>query len=193
MGDKVEFKKVILIMIITITIIIGVMFGISYGWYSYNNAQSNLSASTIKETPTVIFSQTEYISSSQTMPIYDKDRYNYANKNSFTITINENLKDYQVGIEISLINISMPDELKISNYKYELLQDGKSISQGDFSTIGKESTLKLLPMSIIETTTYPKTYNYELLIWLSEDETDQNNLMNKTFSAKVNINSAIRK
>ena len=101
------------------------MFGVSYGWYAYSNAESKISGTTIKEVPTVIFAQTEYISSSQTMPIYDNDRYNYANKNSFTITINENLKDYQIGIEISLINISMASELKIPNYKYELIQNFK--------------------------------------------------------------------
>ena len=46
--------------------------------------------------------------------IYDKDKYNYAYKNSFMITIGENLKYYQTGIEISLNDILMSNELKIS-------------------------------------------------------------------------------
>ena len=37
------------------------------------------------------------------------------------------------------------------------------------------------------------TYVYELYIWLSEDKTNQNELMNKQFSAVINVNSAIKK
>ena len=41
----------------------GLLLGISYGWYAYSNAETNVKANTIKETPTIVFSQTEYISS----------------------------------------------------------------------------------------------------------------------------------
>lgn len=167
--------------------------GVSYGWYAYSNAETKVGGSTLKETPTVIFAQTEYIYSSQTMPIYDEDRYNYANKNSFTVTLGENLKEYQTGIEIQLKDINISEELKIANYKYELLQDGKIISSGDFSNIGSSTVLKLMPMTLMETSTYPRTYTYELYIWLSEDESNQNHLMNKNFGAKIDINSATKK
>ena len=48
-------------------------------------------------------------------------------------------------------------------------------------------------MTIIEPSNYPQTYNYELYIWLKEDGTNQNNLMNKGFSAKINVSSALKK
>lgn len=188
-----EFRKIIIILTITIVVIIGLMFGVSYGWYAYSNAESNIASSTIKEKPTIIFAQTEYITTNQISPIYDEDRYMYANKNSFIITIGENLLNYEVGIEIALNNINMSNELKIKNYKYELLKDGVSVTKGDFSTLGEATTLKLSPMTVITPENYPQTYNYELFIWLSEDETNQNDLMNKEFSAKVDINSAIKK
>ncbi len=127
------------------------------------------------------------------MPIKDEDRFNYANKNSFNITVGENLKNYEVAIEISLKDVAMANELKIPNYKYELLQDGKLVSSGNFSNIGNANTLKIMPMTKITNVTYPQTYTYELYIWLSDDGTDQNNLMNRGFSAKVNVNSAIKK
>jgi len=189
----VEFRKIIIILTITITIIIGLMFGVSYGWYAYSNAESNVSVSTIKEKPAIIFNQTEYIAMNKITPIYDEDRHIYANKNSFNITIGNNLSEYEVGIEISLTNINMSNDLKIKNYKYELLQDGNQIANGDFSTLGDATTLRLLPMTIINPTVYPQTYNYELYIWLSEDETNQNYLMNKGFNAKINVNSAAKK
>ena len=188
-----EFKKLLLVLIITITIIMFIMFGGSYAWYAYSNAESNVIGSTIKETPTVIFSQNEYIASNTTSPIYDEDRYAYANKNSFSITLGQNLSNYQTGIEISLKDIVMSDELKNANYKYELIQDGKSISSGNFENIGNMTNLIISPMQILNPNEYPHTYNYEFYIWLSEDGTNQNNLMNKGFSARINIDSAIKK
>lgn len=188
-----EFKKTITILTITFTIILIIMMGVSYGWYAYSNAESNLSGSTIKETPTTIFNQTEYITSSKTTPIYDEDRYVYANKNSFTITVDKNLQDYLLALDISLTNIAMDEELKIPNYKYELLQDGKIISSGNFADISNSSTLQLLPNTLLTPDTYPKTYTYDIYIWLSEDGTNQNNLMNKKFTAKINVNTAMKK
>ena len=48
-------------------------------------------------------------------------------------------------------------------------------------------------MTVLSPTSYPQNYNYELYIWLSDDGTNQNNLMNKGFSAKVSVNSATKK
>ena len=58
-----NYKKIIIILGITTFIFIGILFGTSYAWYAYNNAESRVSGKTIKETPTVIFSQTEFINS----------------------------------------------------------------------------------------------------------------------------------
>ena len=188
-----EFKKMIILLSITVSIMFGVLQGISYGWYAYSNAESTINASTIKETPTIVFAQTEYITSTQNMPIYDEDKYKYANKNSFTVTLKENLKEYETGLEIMLNSINISDELKIENYKYELLQNKKVISEGNFSNIGNSTSIKLLPMTKLTPDSYPYTYVYELYIWLSEDNSDQNSLMNKIFGAKIDVNSAVKK
>ena len=182
-----EFKKLLILLSVTVSIMLGVLLGISYAWYAYSNAESNISANTLKETPTIVFAQTEY------MPIYDEDRYHYANKNSFTVTLGENLQAYETGLEIELANINIAEELKIENYKYELLQNKKVISSGNFSNLGDNTTIKLMPMTIMKPSNYPHTYVYELYIWLSEDKTDQNNLMNKNFGAKINVTSAVKK
>ena len=183
----------IILLSITISIMFGVLLGISYAWYAYANAESNIKATTLKEAPTVVFAQTEYITSTQNMPIYDEDKYKYANKNSFTVTLGENLKNYETGLQIILNDINISNELKIKNYKYELLENERIISTGDFSALGESTSIELLPMTIMTPTNYPSTYIYELYIWLSEDETNQNDLMNKNFGAKIDINSAIKK
>lgn len=188
-----KFKNMIILLTITISIMFGILLGISYGWYAYANAESTINASTIKKAPTIVFSQTEYIESSLNMPIYDEDRYSHANKNSFTVTLGENLIDYETRIEIVLSNIDISNELKIKNYKYEILQNKKVISSGDFSNLGENTEIKLQPMTIMKPDNYPYTYVYELYIWLSEDETDQNYLMNQKFKAKIDVNSAVKK
>ena len=188
-----EFKKLIILLTITVSIMFGISLGISYAWYAYENASTDIKVATKKDAPTIQFMQTEYIESTQNMPIYDEDRYKYANKNSFTVTLNENLKDYETTLKIILNNIEIADELKIKNYKYELLENKKIISKGDFETIEDKTSIELLPMTIMKPTNYPYTYVYELYIWLSEDETNQNELMNKKFGAKIDINSAVKK
>lgn len=187
-----ELKKMVIILSITITIIIGLSLGISYGWYAYNNAETNIESDT-KSAPTIIFAQTEYISTSQTLPILDEDRYNFASKNSFTVTLEENLSEYETAIEISLKDIAMSNELKIENYKYELLQDGGVVANGNFKNIGSATVMKILPMNILKPNSYPKTYTYELYIWLSDNGQNQNELMNKGFSAKIDVTSAMKK
>lgn len=182
-----------ILLTVTVSIMFGVLLGVSYGWYAYSHAESNVKATTIKNIPTIVFSKTEYIKSTINTPIYDEDRYKYANKNSFTVTLGENLKEYETGLQINLTNINISNELKIANYKYELLQNKKVITSGNFSNIGELTTIELLPMTIMEPTTYPYTYAYELYIWLSEDETNQNYLMNQFFGAKIDVNSAVKK
>lgn len=188
-----EFRKLIILLSVTVSIMFGVLLGVSYGWYAYKNAESTILGSTIKEAPMIVFAQTESIAVKQNMPIYDEDRYQHANKNSFTVTIGENLQNYETAIEIILNNIIIDESLKIENYKYELLENKKIVSSGNFSNLGENKSIKLIPMNIMVPETYPYTYVYELYIWLSEDNTNQNELMNKQFSAIINVNSAIKK
>ncbi len=188
-----EFKKLVIVLSITLSMVVAMMFGVSYGWYAYANAETKVTATTAKNAPTVMFKQTEYINAVKMMPILDEDRYKYANKNSFTVTVGENLSKYQVGVEISLKDIKMSEELKIANYKYELLQDGEVVKKGNFDITGEIGTLPLMPMTVLKPQEYPKTYTYEFYVWLSDDGTNQNYLMNKGFSAKININSATKK
>ena len=183
----------LIILSITITIFFAIALGTSYAWYAYNNASSGINGKSIEAAPTVIFKETDRILLSENMPIYDEDRYTYANKFSFNITIGDNLKGYDVALEILLDDIAMSNELKIANYKYELMQDGITIQNGDFSLLGDNRNLKIMPRTIYNPDVYPKNYTFDLYIWLSEDESNQNELMNKVFMAKVAVNSAAKK
>ena len=180
--------------ILTIGILaIGIsVIGITFAWYSYSNATSSIKGSTTSEKPTIIFKQSEYVSMSNIMPINEEDRYNYGEINSFLVTLEENLEKYENTIEISLINIKIDNELKNTNYRYELLENDVVVVSGDFSLLESDKLI-LIPNKIINVSSYPYTYNYKLVIWLNDDGEIQNNLMNKEFSAKINVVSASKK
>ena len=185
-------KKTIIIMILAVSFVAAIVIGATYAWYSYENASTAINGTTIKEAPAVIFSQTEFIKDSEIVPIQDKDRYNYATKNSFLVTMGTNLSKYEVNIQISLKNINISEELKTSNYKYELLCDDNIIASSDFSNLSTDK-IDLIPMTLLKPETYPHTYKYELLIWLSDNGEKQNDLMNKSFSAQISVISAVKK
>lgn len=188
-----ELKKLILVFCITVFVFMLSIFGVSYAWYAYSNAETTLFGSTIKETPTVIFAQTDAINSDVIAPIYDFDRYSFSNITSFNVTFGENLSNYETAISIELYDINISSELKISNYKYELLENENVIASGDFSNIGNDTSIVLVPNKIVTIDNFPTTYVYDLFIWLSDDGSDQNYLMNKSFSARVRVNSAVKK
>lgn len=168
------------------------LVGITFAWYSYSNAESKANASGKTEKPSVVFSQTEYIETTNIMPILDQDRYNYGTNNSFIINVSDRLKYYEIALQINLVDIEISPELKINNFKYELLENDIIVSSGNFSNL-KENNLEILPNKVLDISTYPYAYNYKLIIWLSEDGSDQNNLMDKEFKARINVISATKK
>ena len=169
------------------------MLGSSYAWYAYSNAESTLYGKAQLDKPTVIFAQDDSIILRTNTPILDEDRYSYANITSFNITFGENLIDFDTSISIELSEIIIDNELINENFKYELLENGVTVSTGNFLNYQGNGTLNIMPTKIISQETYPKTYVYDLFIWLSDSGESQNDLMDKNFSTKVKVNTAIKK
>ncbi len=190
-----EFKKLIIILSVTILVIVVGILSFSYAWYAFGDAST-----TFKDVKTadpdigIVFSQTPHVNTTTGIPISASDVETKADKNSFSIdTTNDKLKGLQIAIEISLVDIKIANELKTSDFKYELLEkvdnESKKIKEGtgeDFT--GDKLVLK--PMSSIE---QGKTYSYELRVWLQDSGKSQNELMEKSFSAKLQVSSAIKK
>lgn len=188
-----NFKKLVLMLSITLGIIFSLMLGSSYAWYAYSNAESTLFGNASEEKPTVIFAQDDSVVFRTNTPIKDEDRYSYANITSFNITFGENLINYDNSISIMLEDIMIDGELINNNFKYELLENGISVANGSFSEYSNGGVFTIMPPKIINEEIYPKTYIYDLFIWLSDDGTSQNELMGKKFSAKVKVNNAIKR
>lgn len=186
-------KKLVLVLSITLGIIFSLMLGSSYAWYAYSNAESTLFGSAITEKPTIIFAQDDSVVFRTNTPILDEDRYSYANITSFNITFGENLINYDNSISINLEDIVIDNELRNNNFKYELLENGVTVANGSFSEYTDGGSFVIMPPKIINEEVYPKTYVYDLFVWISDDGSNQNELMGKRFSAKVKINSASKR
>ena len=145
-------KKNYIILTISILAIGMSIVGVTFAWYSYSNATSIVKGNTIKDKPTIVFKQSEYISTSNISPIKEEDRYNYGEINSFMVSLDENLSKYDNTLEISLENIKIDNELKNINYRYELLENDIIISSGNFSTL-EDNRLVIMPNKIINSIT----------------------------------------
>ena len=191
-----EFKKMMGILAITVTIIVISLFGFSYAWYSLTEGSTTFNnVKTTSSNLAIVFAQSQYVNTTTGIPIASSEVATKADKTLFTITGNATtLAGYTVTTEISLININISAALKVNDFKYALLQtvDGTTttIATGTGATIGNNTTLVLKNMSAI---TLGKTYSYELRIWLEDTGVSQNQLMNQSFSAKIQVSSAYKK
>lgn len=183
------FKKLIIIMSISFTVIICGLLGLSYAWYAVATDETQFNVTTgSSDGIDVVYTQTEYINNSKGVPVKSSSA---GDKNVFSVTVGEELSSYEVGIAISLVDISIASELKIPEFRYELYSDDSStpIASGNFSEIGTNTTIDLTNMMILDV----GTHTYELRVWLQDTGVSQNSLMNKSFSAKIKVASAYRK
>ena len=56
-----DFKKLIFVFVITISILTVSAFGVSYAWYSFSNGATSFTVQTGNDDISVIFAQSEYV------------------------------------------------------------------------------------------------------------------------------------
>ena len=190
-----EFKKLIGILTITVSVIILGLFAFSLAWYSFSNAQTSFSTNTL-DGVSIIFAQSQYINTTTGIPISASDVDDKADKTIFTVGSDSTLlSGYTLAIQISLVDITIDQALRESSYfKYQLLQTVNgtttTVASGTGLTIGTNTEVVLKSMS---TVTVGTTYTYELRVWLEDSGSSQNDLMQKNFSAKIQVSSAAKK
>lgn len=185
-----EFKKLIVVLTLTVIILVMISLGASFAWYSFANSGTNFQTTTSNDDITVTYTQDDYINTTTGVPITEEEVATKASKNQFSVLAGNNLNGYQVAIQIMLTNIQIDDALKIDDFKYQLLENSQVIASGTGTTIGDNTDLIIKEQSNI---TVGTTYNYELRVWLAETGVSQNELMGKSFSAQVKIASTMKK
>ena len=194
-----KFKHMLFVLTVTTSIIFACMLGSSYAYYTLSNG-TTVTATTgeFDANVSVVFSESEYINLKTGVPINSTDVDKYASASKFTLIPDATkLQGYDVAVKIAITNITIDTELKISDFKYDLkCNDGSSTTTIKSGT-GADFTSTELEIGTLSTqnSTFnvSKTYNCALRLWLQETGSNQNALMNKSFSGLIKVNSVYRK
>lgn len=194
-----KFKHMLFVLTVTTSIIFACMLGSSYAYYTLSNG-TTVTATTgeFDANISVVFSESEYIILKTGVPINSTDVDKYASTSKFTLIPDATkLRGYDVAVKISISNITIDTALKISDFKYDLkCNDGSSTTTIKSGT-GADFTSTELEIGTLSTqnSTFnvSKTYNCALRLWLQETGSNQNALMNKSFSGLIKVNSVYRK
>ena len=194
-----KFKHMLFVLTVTTSIIFACMLGSSYAYYTLSNGIT-VTATTgeFDANVSVVFSESEYINLKTGVPINSTDVDKYASASKFTLIPDATkLQGYDVAVKIAISNITIDTELKISDFKYDLkCNDGSSTTTIKSGT-GADFTSTELEIGTLSTqnSTFnvSKTYNCALRLWLQETGSNQNALMNKSFSGLIKVNSVYRK
>ena len=194
-----KFKHMIFVLTITTSIIFACMLGSSYAYYTLTEG-TTVTATTgdFDANVSVVFSESEYINLKTGVPINSTDVDKYASASKFTLIPDATkLRGYDVAVKIAISNITIDTALKISDFKYDLkCNDGSSTTTIKSGT-GADFTSTELEIGTLSTqnSTFnvSKTYNCALRLWLQETGSNQNALMNKSFSGLIKVNSVYRK
>lgn len=194
-----KFKHMLFVLTVTTSIIFACMLGSSYAYYTLSNG-TTVTATTgeFDANVSVVFNESEYINLKTGVPINSTDVDKYASASKFTLIPDATkLQGYDVAVKIAISNITIDTELKISDFKYDLkCNDGSSTTTIKSGT-GADFTSTELEIGTLSTqnSTFnvSKTYNCALRLWLQETGSNQNALMNKSFSGLIKVNSVYRK
>lgn len=198
-GDNVTFKRLLIILSFAVTVLIVILLGTSYAWYTFDNAVTsfnNVGTFSDNIEVAVVFTNDSNIGTTVGIPITTSEIEEKSEKTSFTITPSTALAGRSVAIQILLADLKIDSALiSVSSLKYSLLQtvDGvtTTVKSGTFSGV-TASSLILLPSTSISDSDLGKTYSYEFRLWLEEDNSNQNALMGKKLDGYIKVNTAIK-
>lgn len=179
-----NFKKLILVLSLTVVLMISLLLGFSYAWYATTTSTSFNLGTPSQDVLSIDFQTSDYVSTTTGIPLLDSEVETLADKTLFTVKASDNM-NYTAKYTILLKDIIIADELKNASFRWALLKDGVSVASSDFSGIGTATTLDLYTTTLVLNAT--NADSYELRIWLSENNGNQNGMMNKAFSARVAI------
>lgn len=205
------FKKLIIILTITVSLLITALLGTSYAWYQFDNAVTNFSGTTYTDNVDleVIFINNSTINSTIEAPIFKEQVDEYSQKTLFTISASSQTIDdkARIAYQITLSDIKIDEKLAVKDLKYSLIEtknnNSTTITSGNFENF-KGDTIILKEMKTIEE--LDVTYSYEFRIWLEEPYctledvnnglydkcSNQNELMGKKLTGKINVSSAFK-
>lgn len=207
-----SFKKLLFTLTIAFSAIFASMLGVSYAYYVVNGGP-NITVTTgdIDTGIAVVFEQSQYVNVNTGVPIDEDDVDDRAGASKFTVTPNATILDgADVAVNISLVNFSVHESLRVSDFKYKLTCVG-SVSGSDDTTVlftgdGTNFTDSVISSGVLNIGTLKyslgdtdnnfdisRSYECTFRVWLQETNLDQNSLMNKSFSGLFKVNTLFKK
>ena len=179
-----SFKKTLGIISLFVFAMFALMLSSSYAWYSFTNASTSFNVGTSSDDIEVIYKNNNYISTITAVPISSDDIEKLSEKNNFSILVDKEDLEEELVVSVNLNSISIDNALKNNNFRYELLYNGTVVSNGNFSNISGNSfnVLKGITLNNFGDN------DFELRVYLLDDGSNQNMLMNKTFKAIISVN-----
>ena len=165
------------------------MLSSSYAWYSFTNGSTTFDVVTNNNDIEVIYHTGMYINTTSALPISETQIEEYSEKNKFSIDLNNKDLVNKLLVDISLIDVEIDEELQSSNFKYDLLYNGITISSGSFTGAVSNEEFEIANNVILETV---NKNDFELRLYILDNDEDQNNLMNKTFKGTISVNVVSR-
>ena len=175
-----------MVLYLSITIIlISVAFVISYAFFTANILGNDTATKTNVTTGTlnIDFATSAYINNTNLFLIADSDAATKADTTNFTVA---NTSGNVTGkYTLSLTELTISDNFKSSDFKWQLLKNGTELTSGNFLSALTGTDFNLTTSN--QTINVGQTDTYILRVWLSESGQDQLTLTNGTFSAKVKM------
>ena len=170
-----------------VVVMICIVVGFTYAWYQIQNAKTNIDVNSVSDID-VSYAGNFDIYSSSGIPIREEDVVEYASCSDFSITVNSlPPKGSKYSTSIGISNIIIASELKNTNFKWRLYHENQAVATGNFSNLGNDTSLYMYSEDFLKT----KTSSYRLCIWISDNNGDQNSMMNKNFSGKIDLTTTI--
>ena len=159
----------------------------SYAWYTFSGGSTVFNTNTYNEYIDVEYRNSKVINTTTALPIGDDEVDTKASSNNFYVDVVGASNIAEVLLSISLIDVSIDENLKDIDFKYQLLHNGTVIKEGtglDFDGSSYELTNKEV--------VYSDTINeFSFRVWISDNGIDgsQNDMENQSFSASIEVNA----
>ena len=178
-----KYKKLLFTILVIILVMLTLMLATSYAWYSFNTGSTTFNAVTNNSDVSIDFVKGDYINNNAAIPISSSEIDEYSDKYQFIVKTTNNPKDNDILLNVSLVDISIDNPLRVSDFKVELYYQGSLIS----TVTGNQLMISGATTKLLSTVTLNNNIdnNFEVRVYLLDNGSDQSSLMNLNFSAKI--------
>ena len=182
-------KRNLVLYVSIVVIIVSLTFKFSYAYFNAAVNGNDTAYQTVINSGDLqmSFVDTQYINTTSMAIIDAEDVATQAEKSTFKV---RNTGSATANYKVDL-GVTISDNLKSSDFKWQLLVDGEVNNSGTFANVNSGSTITLTNSNL---TLAPSSENsFELRVWLQDDPTrNQIGLTEGSFTGAVSLTASTR-